>query len=152
MSRAVIINQWPAAQIQPAKPSSPTCYLCQTRGAQIKSRTQQKQNTFVIHSFHSFFFTGKSSQVEKPWRPHGRTHDQRRPGDASKGWIHGRVEARGLERNLRLWRCLHSERDSLGADPWKTGQNVSMTFESTWMWFKIPDYLLSTERKYSNRL
>lgn len=64
MSRAVIINQWPAAQIQPAKPSSPTCYLCQTRGAQIKSRTQQKQNTFVIHS--SFFLQEKAAKWKNP--------------------------------------------------------------------------------------
>ena len=74
-----------------------------------------------LHLF-SALPTGKSCEMEKPRWSHGWPNNQWRAGDAPQGWIHRRVQAWRMERDLRLWGCLHTERDTFGTDPRQTGQ------------------------------
>lgn len=59
--------------------------------------------------------------MEEPGRSHGRTHDQRRAGDASAG-IPGRAQAGPVERDLGVWRRLRPQRDPIRPDPRPAGK------------------------------
>lgn len=75
--------------------------------------------------------------MEKPWRAHGWTHHQRRPGNAPERRLHGRVPARSLERDLRLWRCVHLEGDQVGPAEGEAGE-LGSALENARRHFMVP--------------